>query len=262
MADQWPVNHPENAPEADLERRLQAAARSFRYPPAPDLAARERARVEQRTARRASGGRRPAAGLAWALLAVVLAAGLMLASPARARVLDWLRVGAVRIFLDPNPGRVATPEPGAPLDLAGETTLAAAAEQAPFALRLPAYPPDLGKPQRVFVQQVNGTDVVIFVWLQPEDSAAVRLALYQVGSGEAFEKALVEDIQQTSINGETALWVAGPHLLLNAGGEVTVRRVVAGRTLIWSAGGFTYRLETDLPLDEARKIAESLEPLH
>jgi hypothetical protein len=33
---------------------------------------------------------------------------------------------------------------------------------------------------------------------------------------------------------------------------------VNGNTLIWEDGGTTYRLETDAPLDEALRIAESL----
>jgi hypothetical protein len=35
--------------------------------------------------------------------------------------------------------------------------------------------------------------------------------------------------------------------------------VVEGNILIWEQGGITYRLETNLPLEEAVKIAESLE---
>jgi hypothetical protein len=35
-------------------------------------------------------------------------------------------------------------------------------------------------------------------------------------------------------------------------------RLVEGHVLIWADGSLTYRLETELPLDEALRIAESL----
>jgi hypothetical protein len=37
-----------------------------------------------------------------------------------------------------------------------------------------------------------------------------------------------------------------------------LRRLIDGRVLIWEQGSITYRLETDLEMDEAVKIAESL----
>ena len=63
---------------------------------------------------------------------------------------------------------------------------------------------------------------------------------------------------ETHVNGLPALWVEGPYLLTTTGGQVETRRIVTGRTLIWGVDDLTYRLETDLPLEEARKIAKSL----
>jgi len=40
-----------------------------------------------------------------------------------------------------------------------------------------------------------------------------------------------------------------------------VSRLVNGHVLIWENGEVTYRLETDLSMEEAVKIAESLEPI-
>jgi hypothetical protein len=34
--------------------------------------------------------------------------------------------------------------------------------------------------------------------------------------------------------------------------------MITGNVLIWTDGALTYRLESDLPLAEARRIAESL----
>jgi hypothetical protein len=37
--------------------------------------------------------------------------------------------------------------------------------------------------------------------------------------------------------------------------------LINGHVLIWEEGNITYRLETALPLEEAIKIAESLQPI-
>src|SRR5439155_26603592 len=66
------------------------------------------------------------------------------------------------------------------LDLAGETTLQAARQEVRF-LDLPAYPPDLGKPDKVFTQDLGGP-AVILVWTQPGHPEQVRLALYEMVS--------------------------------------------------------------------------------
>jgi hypothetical protein len=44
-------------------------------------------------------------------------------------------------------------------------------------------------------------------------------------------------------------------------GDLQYRRMIDGQVLIWEGDGITYRLETDLSLEEAIRIAESLEPL-
>ena len=255
-----------------LDARLQRAAASFPYPPTPDFAGREKQRLLHRAAHRLDGrgklqtnrpfrpsARNVARGLGWALAVLVLLAGLIWVSPARATVLEWLRLGAVRLFLEPGPTPSGTLQPEALNGLAGEIPASQALERAPFPLQIPRYPPDLGEPQRVYLQQVNGTDVVIMVWTEPGSPEKVQLVLYQIGEGEdVFLKRLLQDVRETYVNGEWALWTTGPYLLTTTGGQVEERRIVQGHTLIWSADRLTYRLETDLPLEEARKMAESL----
>ena len=53
------------------------------------------------------------------------------------------------------------------LDLKGKTSLPAARARVDFPIRLPTYPPDLGSPDGVFLQDINGA-VVVLVWLTPE----------------------------------------------------------------------------------------------
>jgi hypothetical protein len=60
------------------------------------------------------------------------------------------------------------------------------------------------------------------------------------------------------VNGRPALWTTGPYILRLRGGDMDSRRLIEGHVLIWEQGPLTYRLETDLELEEAVKIAESL----
>ena len=266
-----------SAPDPALEAQVRRIASAFAYPPAPDLARREGKLV--REGYRVRKQRRPVRAstrAAWALLVVILAAALLLASPARARVLEWLRVGAVRIFLveptatptlvstgtpQPTPAPTLTPlPPESLLDLSGRVSLEEAAAQTPFTLRLPTYPADLREPQHVYYQEMDDIPVVILVWSEPNDPAQVRMALYQIGEGNVFDKQFMNRIIETTVDGSWAVWTEGPYLLVNTAGEVEQRRLVTGRTLLWTREGVTYRLETGLPLTEAKKIAESLEP--
>ncbi len=248
-------------PSTDWEGRAQTLARAFTYPPTPDLS---------RSASPWPAAGRPTSGPRWAWATVImlaLLAGLMAVPPVRAAVVEFLRLGAVRIFLaEPTPaadeGRstatpilpTATPLVSA-LDLAGETTLAAARQQLPFPILLPAYPADLGQPDHVFVQEL---DTVVLVWLQPGQPDQVRLSLTQIGAAFSFDKRNVRMIEESSVGSHWALWIDGPHLLQASNGDPSLRRLVQGHVLLWEQGDVTYRLETDLPLAEARKIAESL----
>lgn len=254
-----------------LEARLRQAARHLPYPPAPDVAAALRSRP--RPAARPS---RLAARWVWLTLLIVgLAAILGGVPPVRATVVQFLRLGAVRIFLtEPTPTALLSPtatplptgEPVHPptatplaslLDLAGETSLAEAQAQLDFPIRLPAEPPELGPPDKVYLQDFQG-QLVVLVWLAPERPEQVRLSLHLLGPDAFAGKGAPETIDETTVHGQRALWVTGPHLFWLEGGQMTSRRLVEGNTLIWGEGEITYRLESDLSLSEAVKIAESL----
>jgi hypothetical protein len=206
----------------------------------------------------------------------------------RAEIVRFFQVGIVRIFpAQPtetaipsipqiprtatpaaNLPRTATPRSGATpygppykvtfADIAGETTLEAAQAKVSFPVRLPAYPEDLGTPTRVFLQENNL--MVILVWTDPANPQKASLSLHEIKSGSIlvgkFEPRV---IQETQVNGQYAVWVEGPYLVRLTHGDIDFRRTVDGNTLIWEEGGITYRLESDLAVEEAVKIAESLE---
>jgi len=252
------------------DRRMRDIAAAFDYPATPNLAARLRA---ERMAALASQQRaRLAQRAAFAVLAlVVLCAALLIVPPVRAAIVNFLRIGAVQITLDPTPTPIptptipatpATPIPtprplGSVLDLAGETTLAAARQQVGFPIRLPTYPSDLGAPDAVFVQDL-GDQTVMLVWLDPTQPRRVRLALQVLGRNAWVEKFQPRVVGETRVNGNPAVWAVGEYLLKTQGGNLEQRRLITGNVLIWKEGDLTYRLETDLPMEEAVKIAESL----
>jgi hypothetical protein len=211
----------------------------------------------------------------WAAAAALILAMLLAVPPVRASVLEFLRIGAVRIFLAEStptsfptaptvgtPGPIASTPLASALDLAGETTLAQARQQTAFAIRLPSYPQDLGQPDRVFVQDLGGTAVVL-VWMDANNRGQVRLSLHELGPGIDVQKKQPPAIERITVRGQPAVWTAGPYMLEIYSGkpgehEEAARRLVTGHVLVWAEGEITYRLETDLPLDEAVRVAESL----
>ncbi len=245
--------------------RIQQQARHFAYPATPDLAGIEQQRL--RTALPDAGSVAPRR-VGWAILATLalLLAALLAVPPVRATLLEWLQVGAVRIWLvEPTPTVIATSTPASPpvdlhslQNLGGETTLAAAQAQVTFPLRLPAYPTDLGPPDRVYQQDLDG-DVVVLVWLDEADPAQVRLTLHFLTSDATAWKMQPTIESGGYVHNRPAFWLSGPYLLVVRNGDWDTVRLVQGHVLLWTEGAITYRLESNLPLAEAIRIAESLE---
>ena len=267
----------EPLPLDPLDARLRTVAPGFAYPPTPDIAG--------AVGRRLAAGRpqrtRPRLRLAAVVLALLLAvlATLFLVPEARAWVQSIFPIGSVeivRITPTPTPSVPATLAPtaippaskAAPVptwapDLAGETTLAKAQAGAGIPIRLPNYPPGIGPPDRVFVQDIGG-QAVILVWLAPGHPDQPRLSLHALTSGMIARKMVDPSttIQETTVNGQYAVWVRGPHMLQYRSGQpndqLRPEQLVRGNTLIWTQGTITYRLETSEPITEAIKIAESV----
>jgi hypothetical protein len=147
------------------------------------------------------------------------------------------------------------------LDFAGETSLEEAARDSKIPIELPAYPPDLGLPDRVFLQDLDG-EVLVLVWLDPVDPGKVRLSLLQYSGADNMMLSKIQPVivLETTVAGNPAAWTEGPYLLKYRNGNIDTTRLIEGHVLIWEQAGVTYRLETDLPLDEAVRVAESIRP--
>jgi len=203
------------------------------------------------------------------IVAVILFLLLLLSVPeVRAAIARFFQLGAVIIQVEPTtptptvpnaPTLAPTPTLIASLrDLSGRVTLEEATAKAGFPVRLPRYPDDLGQPDSVFLQYVDG-QLVVLVWMDKQNPNRIRLSLHILGKGARVYKEQPKIIENTTVNGTLALWVVGDHLVsVQSGKQWTMRRLITGRVLIWVDGDVTYRLESDLPLDETRKIAESI----
>ena len=80
---------------AKFEERLMQLTPAFPYPVTPDIAGQERLRLEAKQNTNIPK-RRLAIGLV--VLFIALAAALLI-TPVRAQILDWFRIGSVKIFL-------------------------------------------------------------------------------------------------------------------------------------------------------------------
>ena len=182
-------------------------------------------------------------------VAIVATLVVVMVTPLRATILEFLQIGAVTII----PAQ-STPElPTLPslLNLFGETTLEDAAQRVGFALHLPD---GFGPPDAVY-QQSNS---VITVW-QAND-ARPALALYHLGPDEYLK--VLSIAENTQVNGQPAIWTDVPHTLQyqQTNGKIAPEQtvLVEGNVLIWHAADITYRLESTLPMEEAIAIAETL----
>jgi hypothetical protein len=254
------------------ETRLQKTAESFPYPPTPNVALAVMTRLRQNPPQQASRQR-----LAWAAAWVVLLLVTSLAVPqVRAAVTKLLQIGAIQIWvgeptatavplhLQPKVVITPTPQPATIADIAGQTSLNIAQGRADFDLQAPAYPSDLGPPDKVYLQErpYPKGQIFIFIWLNPKQPDKVRLTLYQIHAEDYAFKEDVEFVEETRVNREWALWVSGPHTLRLRNGRLQPWLFVEGNVLIWQHNNITYRLESGLSLDEAIKVAESLQTLN
>jgi hypothetical protein len=268
MNDQPLMPPPETPDEEAWENAMQETTRHFIYPPTPDIAGQVRIRLKRPS-------RSPVR--AWRLAAAALVALLvfsMAVPEVRAFVLEVLRIGAVQIFfVEPTQtsnyaasetlSLTGTPDPtpsASALDLPGETTLVDAEAQSGNRILLPAYPADLGAPDHVYLERLGGW-VVTLAWMQPDDPAEVRLILQILnpdGIGVKYYPWDNTNQESTRVHDSQAIWLTDVHEIFYHSDDREVSRLIDTNVLIWEQDRLTYRLETDLTIEEAVRIAESL----
>src|SRR5215210_754852 len=202
-----------------FEQQLISIAKGLDYPRTPDIAGSVMARIRPSTRLRFISRK-----LAWSLAVILVLISSLLSIPsARAAILEFIQIGIVRIFprsvkptMQPTVDviRPATATPSLPSStlipelsrIAGKTDLVDAQQTANYPILLPAYPPNLGQPDHVFVQDAEGT-MVILVWLDPQQPEDVLMSLHFVPSKSwAVRKVEPMIIQETNVNGRRAIW--------------------------------------------------------
>lgn len=235
--------------------------------------------------------RRPAIGrlprLAGALVAVVVVGLVVLPGPRHA-VARWLGFDSVRI----EPGVTVPPtttgstttlaSPTAPAGSVVEPTTvvvpdlglgsSVSIEQAKLATGLPDPTPALlGDPQSVHVVQPPATGQIVLVYspsaLVPQSTVIGAGALVSVMPAQIeqgfFQKTLgsTSTVRPVDVDDDVGYWIEGsPHqLLFDFGDQIqqdTLR--LATNTLLWQRGDYVYRIEADIDLETALRIAKSI----
>lgn len=222
----------------------------FSYPETPDIAGMVQQRLQPQS--------RSAKPLRWAVaLAVVLmlvAVGLLAIPPVRAAVLDWLRIGAIEIFVTEEVPELEMPAPVSITDLGEPISLAEAQEIFPVPLWLP---PEWDESEVVYSHLFF--DRMPVMTMQWQNADGVTLTLSQIAAPNLGMKwAGGEQVVETAVHDETAVWIEGPHPLELSGGGFDFQIVVETNVLIWTQGEVTYRLEGQMSQSEAHEFAESL----
>ncbi len=189
-----------------------------------------------------------------ALAALALLVALAATPPVRATVADWFGFGGVRV------------ERGQPERAGGEgvegraltrvADVPEAAASVDFPVLLPAA---LGAPDVVGVSRDRR--VVSMTW----GSGADQLRVDQFDGALDYTVAKrAPRVRFVPVAGTDALWFPTPHdvvLLDRHGTRRTESARLAGQTLVWPTATTTFRLEGDLSLTEAVRIAESAVPV-
>jgi hypothetical protein len=187
-------------------------------------------------------------------------AGLLALPTSRGAIADFFGIEGSKVeFLPtPAPGTTATPLP-TPADVATtaeRATLAEAEEALGFAPRLPGN----AEPDAALLVRYAGQPVVILRY----DGYDLWQTRMIAGSSFGKEPAPGGQVEEFLLSdGSPARWVTGaPHFVFYELPDGTrfasSERLIEQSTLIWNDGGVFHRMETDLPLEQAVAIAESL----
>jgi hypothetical protein len=258
-ADQIPPS------DVDLEMALTNLGRHLAYPPTPDLTGAVHAHIDQYPRRPSRRRLRPAVFYPLIAAAVLIASVLALTPGGRAAVASWFRVIGVRIEFGGSP-----PGPlGHALDLGTQTSLAGAQSRVSFSILVPRDP---GPPDEVYVGTPPLAGGISLLYRArgglPRSSATgagLLVTEYQHAFLDVKLAPAPSSIVPLKILGDQAVWIAGlPHVVydLDAHGHLvrdTIR--LAGHVLVWYHHGITIRMEGQLPLDQAIRVARSVRPL-
>ncbi|MGZ8694342.1 MAG: hypothetical protein ACXWYS_02755 [Gaiellaceae bacterium] len=225
----------------------------FEFPPTPSLAD---AVVERLPAAPPSTRRRRVAPAVVALAACALLLALSDGARSAAADLFDLVPGISIEHGDPLPA--ASPLLVSERDFGRRVSLDEAARLAGFDLRLPrGLPP----PAAVYLDRAAGVAAVTAVWGAGRYAAAVVLTQWHPARLMFRKLVLSPDtlVDAVEVDGTRGLWIRGQeHEVFYRGADGRSRRgapVLVGNVLAWERGGIVYRMEANVDLDRAVRLA-------
>jgi hypothetical protein len=243
-----------------VESELRAVGRELEVPPASDLTAVVRRRLEGQAVSRRHG---PALGAGilrrpvWRAVLVVVAASLavLIATPqGRAVISHVFRFAGVELRQGPGPAR----SPGsAALPGERQMSLEQARRRVSFPLLVPAA---LGRPGEVVV---SDSGRVVSLTYRRTPYGLVRMDEFAGHLDQVYFEKFVQlsNVTRVEVNGAKGLWITGPQELVyitrDGTPAVASARLTTGNTLIWGTGQVALRLEGNLGKTAALAIASS-----
>jgi hypothetical protein len=243
----------------ELELALGDLGRHIEVPPTPDLALRVRERLAERPAPRPGLTRRRGLALAFALLAVAVAA-VMVVPQTRAAILEFFHLRGVTIERVGELPTVPLQRDFNKLFLGEKVSLDEARDRVDFEVVVPEA---LGDPDGVYFQESPPGGMVSLVYGTSDHPRALFTQFRGTVEEVIFKKAAPEtQIDPVRVDGEPGYFLSGmPHdfTYFDRRGDYRVEIVrLAGNTLLWERGPVTLRLEADINEVEALKIAHSV----
>lgn len=243
---------------SELELALVDLGRHLDLPATPELAPPVRQRLaEGPTPRFAPGGRR---ALLIALAVLAVAVGAVMAVPqTRAAILEFFHLRGVTIERVGELPTVPVNDDFNKLLVGEPVTLEEAEELVSFEIVVPEA---LGDPDGIYYQDSPRGGMVSFVYGTLENPRVLFTQFRATVDQVIYKKvAATTRIQPVEIEGRQGYFLSGdPHDFAYYDADQQFRQELvrlAGNTLLWERGLLTLRLEADITLQEALKIARS-----
>ena len=246
--------------DEELGQALRALEPLLLHPDPPDVADEVLAGIR--------AGRRPRRRLSSrARIVILIAAAVLAVATAAAAAKLVIDLGGIRIEREPTLTATPTGSPIAGVALGQPATLSEAAAVAGFT---PVVPPELGAPDRVWLTSGTSafgqpdTVLVAMAWrsrpgLPRIPGTPFGASLIEV-SGDV--DVLVKHVQAPfdHVRGADAYWIDAPHEVELLTPDGTRMFPVTANVLLWQRGSLAFRLETDLSLRQALRLAGLTRP--
>jgi hypothetical protein len=211
------------------------------------------------------GERKRGYGMSWVAAAMALILVILFVPAARRAVANLLEVAGIRIEFG---GETQLP-PASELVVGRPVEMGVAQDAVDFAIMTPRT---LEPPSSVHLLEWELGTQVFLAWAAREglpevgdSGTGLLLAEFRADLAEDFfSKVLLEGttVDDVNVNGTRGFWLSGaPHEFMFETGRsdlIADATRLTGNVLIWETGGITYRLESNLSLEQSRAIAESL----